>query len=62
MKAEDIRKVDSRFSQDLEALALLQNKRFWKFIDQAIDSSKVEGYVDLADLDVPTCRTDSINA
>ncbi len=50
MKAEDIRKVDSRFSQDLEALALLQNKLFWKLIDKAIDSSKVEGYVDLADL------------
>jgi prevent-host-death family protein len=35
---------------DLEALALSQNKRFWKLIDQAIERGKKEGYVDLSDL------------
>jgi prevent-host-death family protein len=35
---------------DLEALALSQNKRFWKLMDQAIESGKKEGYVDLEDL------------
>ncbi|MGA8570091.1 MAG: type II toxin-antitoxin system Phd/YefM family antitoxin [Candidatus Binataceae bacterium] len=35
---------------DLEALALSQNKRFWKIIDDAIERGKKEGYVDLADL------------
>jgi len=35
---------------DLEALALSQNTRFWKIIDDAIGRGKKEGYVDLADL------------
>jgi len=35
---------------DLEALALSQNKRFWKIIDDAIERGKKEGYVDLANL------------
>jgi antitoxin (DNA-binding transcriptional repressor) of toxin-antitoxin stability system len=35
---------------DLEALALSQNKRFWKFIDDAIALGKKEGFVDLNDL------------
>jgi prevent-host-death family protein len=35
---------------DLEALALSQNKRFWKLIDDAIARAEKEGYVDLADL------------
>jgi len=35
---------------DLEALALSQNKRFWKLIDQAVARGKEEGLVDLADL------------
>jgi hypothetical protein len=35
---------------DLEVLALSQNKRFWKIIDDAIERGKKEGYVDLADL------------
>ncbi len=35
---------------DLEALALSQNKRFWKLIDDAIARGKKEGLVDLADL------------
>jgi hypothetical protein len=35
---------------DLEALALSQNKRFWKIIDDAIGRGKKEGYVDLTDL------------
>jgi len=35
---------------DLEALALSQNKRFWKLIDDAIARGKKEGFVDLADL------------
>ena len=35
---------------DLEALALSQNKRFWKIIDAAIARGEKEGYVDLADL------------
>jgi len=35
---------------DLEALALSQNKRFWKIIDEAIARGKKEGFVDLADL------------
>jgi prevent-host-death family protein len=35
---------------DLEALALSQNKRFWKIIDDAIARGGKEGYVDLADL------------
>ncbi len=33
-----------------EALALSQNKRFWKLIDDAIARGKKEGFVDLADL------------
>ncbi|HYL57351.1 MAG TPA: type II toxin-antitoxin system prevent-host-death family antitoxin [Candidatus Acidoferrales bacterium] len=35
---------------DLEALALSQNKRFWKLIDDAIAHGKKEGFVDLTDL------------
>jgi prevent-host-death family protein len=35
---------------DLEALALSQNKRFWRLIDEAIERGKKEGFVDLADL------------
>jgi prevent-host-death family protein len=35
---------------DLEILALSQNKRFWKLIDDAIDRGKDEGFVDLDDL------------
>jgi prevent-host-death family protein len=35
---------------DLEVLALSQNKRFWKLIDDAIDRGKDEGFVDLDDL------------
>jgi prevent-host-death family protein len=35
---------------DLEALALSQNKRFWKIIDDAIARGSKEGYIDLADL------------
>ncbi len=33
-----------------EALALSQNKRYWKLIDDAIARGKKEGFVDLADL------------
>jgi len=35
---------------DLETLMLSQNKRFWKIIDQAIERSKKEGFVDLEEL------------
>ncbi len=35
---------------DLEALALSQNKRLWKLIDDAIALGKKEGFVDLTDL------------
>ena len=35
---------------DLEALALSQNNRFWKVLDDAIERGKKEGFVDLADL------------
>ena len=35
---------------DLEVLALCQNKRFWKLIDDAIAAGKKEGLVDLAEL------------
>ncbi len=35
---------------DLEALALSQNKRFWKVIDEAIARSEKEGFVDLEEL------------
>ncbi len=35
---------------DLEALALSQNKRFWKLIDEAIERGKKEGFADLEDL------------
>ena len=35
---------------DLEILALSQNKRFWKLIDDAIDRGKDEGFVELDDL------------
>jgi len=36
---------------DLEALALSQNKRFWKLIDAAIARGRQEGFVDLEDLE-----------
>jgi prevent-host-death family protein len=35
---------------DLEALALSQNKSFWKLIDNAIARGKKTGFVSLADL------------
>ena len=35
---------------DLEALALSQNKRFWKLIDSAIERRKKKGFVDLSEL------------
>ena len=35
---------------DLEALALSQNKRFWKLIDTAIERGKKEGLTDLENL------------
>ena len=35
---------------DLEALALSQNKRFWKVIDDAIARGKKEGFVGLSEL------------
>jgi len=35
---------------DLEALALSQNKRFWKLIDTAIEKGKKQGYIDLEEL------------
>jgi hypothetical protein len=35
---------------DLEALALSQNKRFWKTIDDSIAREKQKGFVNLADL------------
>ena len=35
---------------DLEVLALSQNKRFWKLIDDAIERGKKDGFVDLKDL------------
>jgi len=35
---------------DLEALALSQNKRFWKLIDNAIARAEKEGFTDLSDL------------
>jgi SOS response regulatory protein OraA/RecX len=36
--------------EQLEALALSQNKCFWKVIDEAIARGEKEGYVDLTDL------------
>jgi serine/threonine protein kinase HipA of HipAB toxin-antitoxin module len=48
MKTKNIREVSKR--KDLEALALSQNKRFWKIIDDAIERGKKEGFVDLEDL------------
>jgi prevent-host-death family protein len=35
---------------DLEALALSQNKRFWNFIDSAVERGRKKGFVDLSDL------------
>ena len=35
---------------DLEVLALSQNKRFWKIIDDAVAHGKKKGFVDLTDL------------
>jgi prevent-host-death family protein len=43
---------------DLEALALSQNKRFWKLIDDAIARGKKEGFVDLSDLKAPRLPSD----
>ncbi len=45
-----IEKVSRTEDTDLEALALSQNKRFWKIIDDAIARGKKEGFVSLADL------------
>ena len=51
MKIENIRDVKTGSEDtDLEALALSQNKRFWKIIDDAIARGKDEGFVDLEDL------------
>jgi prevent-host-death family protein len=43
---------------DLEALALSQNKRFWRLIDDAIARGKKEGFVDLSDLNAPRLPSD----
>ena len=43
---------------DLEALALAQNKGFWKLIDDAIARGKKEGYVDLAELNAAPLPAD----
>ena len=36
---------------DLEALALSQNKRFWRMFDAAYERGEREGWVELDDLD-----------
>ncbi len=36
---------------DLEALALSQNKRFWRMFDAAYKRAEKEGWLDLEDLD-----------
>ena len=36
---------------DLEALALSQNKRFWRMFDAAYELGEKEGWVELDDLD-----------
>ena len=36
---------------DLEALALSQNKRFWRMFDAAYERGEKEGWVELKDLD-----------
>ena len=36
---------------DLEALALSQNKRFWRMFDAAYERGEKEGWVELDDLD-----------
>ena len=36
---------------DLEALALSQNKRFWRMFDAAYERAEKEGWADLEDLD-----------
>jgi prevent-host-death family protein len=43
---------------DLEALALCQNKRFWKLIDDAIARGEKGGFVDLTDLNAPRLPAD----
>lgn len=48
MKTKDTR--EPREQTDAEALALSQNKRFWKVIDEAIARGEKEGFVDLEDL------------
>ena len=51
MKIEDIREVKTVSEDtDLGALALSQNKSFWKIIDEAIARGEKEGFVDLEDL------------
>jgi len=47
MNAKGTREL--REQTDLEALALSQNKRFWKIIDEAIPRGKKEGFVGLED-------------
>ena len=46
----DRKKVPITEDTDLEALALSQNKRFWKVIDDAIARGKKDGFVDLSEL------------
>jgi antitoxin (DNA-binding transcriptional repressor) of toxin-antitoxin stability system len=36
---------------DLEALALSQNKRFWRMFDRAYERAEKEGWIDLDDPD-----------
>jgi hypothetical protein len=36
---------------DLEALALAQNKCFWRMFDTAYERGEKEGWIDLDDLD-----------
>jgi antitoxin (DNA-binding transcriptional repressor) of toxin-antitoxin stability system len=36
---------------DLEALALSQNKRFWRMLDRAYERAEKEGWIDLDDPD-----------
>ncbi len=36
---------------DLEALALSQNKRFWRMFDRAYERAEKEDWIDLDDLD-----------
>jgi hypothetical protein len=36
---------------DLEALALSQNRRFWRMFDAAYERAEKEGWIDLDELD-----------